>query len=158
MIYGNPFEEARATRIEVDLDLRFARETVRIVDASVAAREVDPGATVPVRVVLRRYGQPEEVRIVPVVIPERAAGEDVEIEVEGGGSATIEHPTARSLEELLATVHERYPRTSMVVSIEMPSRGLRFGGHVVHDLPRSALDTLQLRNDGDRNRPFVTTD
>jgi hypothetical protein len=28
----------------------------------------------------------------------------------------------------------------------------------VHDLPPSALDTLQLRNDGDRNRPFVTTD
>ena len=46
---------------EVDLDLRFGRETVEILDASVPSREVDPGATVPVRVVLRRYEQDEEV-------------------------------------------------------------------------------------------------
>ncbi len=158
MIYGNPFEEARAARIEVDLSLRFARETVRIVDASVASDEVDPGATVPVRVVLRRWGRREEVRIVPVTIPERAAGEQLEIEIEGGDAVSIEHVSPRTLEELLSTVHERYAPTSMVVSLEMPSRGLRFGGHVVRDLPASALDTLQLRNDGDRNRPFVTTD
>src|SRR5690606_14987446 len=108
--------------------------------------------------VLRRWDQSEEVRIVPVRIPERLAGEDLQIEVEGGAAASIEHASPRSLDELLTTVHERYPTTSLVVSLRIPSRGLRFGGHVVRDLPRSALDALQLRNDGDRNRPFVTQD
>lgn len=158
MVYGNPFQEAHAQRIEVDLSLRFERRTTVVVDASVAAREVDPGSTVPVRVVLRRWDQSEEVRMVPVRIPERAAGETVEIEIEGGSTVGVERPSPRNLEELLSTVHMRYPATSMVVSLRMPSRGLRFGGHVVHDLPRSALDALQLRNDGDRNRPFVTHD
>lgn len=158
MIYGNPFEEARATRVDVDLTLRYARETAQIVDASVAAREVDPGATVPLRVVLRRWDRAEEVRIVPVHIPERAAGERIRITVAGGAAVEVEQGSPRNLDELVSTLHQRYAPTSLVVSLELPSRGLRFGGHVVRDLPRSALDTLQLRNDADRARPFETHD
>jgi hypothetical protein len=158
MIYGNPFEEQRAERIEVDLNIRFARETIRIVDASVAAREVDPGSMLPVRVVLRRWEQPEEVRVIQVPIPERASGQTIEIHVDGGSSVNLVHPQPRNFEELLAQVHERYPATSLVTSLELPSRGMRFAGHVVDHLPPSALDALQLRNDGDRNRPYVTYD
>lgn len=158
VVYGNPFEEARIDRVEVDLTLRFERPTVRIVDASVSSREVNPGAVVPVRVVLRRWNQSEEVRVVPVRIPEHLAGESLEITIEGGLSVDVQTPQPRNLDELLATVHRRYPQTSMVVSIETPTRGLRVAGHVVENLPRSALDALQLRNDGDRNRPFVTYD
>jgi hypothetical protein len=157
-IYGNPFEETRASRVEVDLDVRFARETLQILDASTAGREVDPGSTVPVRVVLRRWGQPEEVRLVEVAIPERLAGEDVEIFIQGGGSVRPDVPIARSLDDILDTVRTRYSHTAMMVSLETQARGLRFGGHVVRHLPASALDALQLQNDGDRNRPFVTYD
>src|SRR5690606_15038851 len=110
------------------------------------------------RVVLRRWDEAEEVRVVPVRIPERAAGERIHITVQGGAAVSIERPSPRNLDELLATIHQRYAPTSMIVSLDLPSRGLRFGGHVVRDLPRSALDTLQLRNDSDRARPFVTHD
>ncbi len=158
MIYGNPFQEAHASRIEVDLAVRFERETVQIVDASIAAREVDPGSTVPVRVVLRRFSHPEEVRIVPVRIPERAAGEDIEIQIQAGGAVVPEHLSPRNLEELFSIIHQRYSPNSMVISLEMPTRGMRFGGHVARHLPRSALDSLQLRNDSDRNRAFMTYD
>jgi hypothetical protein len=158
MAYGNPFEDARVQNVEVDFDLRFERDTVQIIDASVAAREVDPGSTVPVRIVLRRFGHPEEVRIVRVRVPERVAGETITIQIEGGGGVNIETLSPRNLDELLSIVHQRYPQTSMVVSVDMPTRGLRFGGHIVRDLPRSALDSLQLRNDSDRNRPFITHD
>ncbi|MEZ4335411.1 MAG: SpoIVB peptidase S55 domain-containing protein [Sandaracinaceae bacterium] len=157
-IYGNSFEVTRAARVEVDLDLRFGRETVEILDASVPSREVDPGATVPVRVVLRRYEQDEEVRVVPVRIPERLAGQTVRIDLEPGPGVDIEHVEPRSLDELFETVHERYPTTSMVMSLSTPSRGLRFPGHVVRHLPSSALDSLQLTNDADRARPFITYD
>ncbi|MCB9595247.1 MAG: hypothetical protein H6719_21190 [Sandaracinaceae bacterium] len=157
-IYGNGFEVARADHVEVDLDVRFARETVSILDASVPADEVDPGSTVPVRVVLRRFGQDEEVRVVPVRIPESLAGESVRIDLQPGPSATIEHVQARSLDELFTSIGERYPTTSMVVTVATPSRGLRFPGHVVRHLPRSALDSLQLTNDADRARPFITYD
>ena len=68
------------------------------------------------------------------------------------------HVQPRNFDELLGSIHERYPATSMIASLELPSRGLRFAGHVVDHLPPSALDALQLRNDGDRNRPYVTFD
>ncbi len=157
-IYGNGFEVARAARVEVDLDLRFARETVEILDASVPASEVNPGAAVPVRVVLRRFGHDEEVRIVPVRIPPRLAGETVQVDLAPGPTVAIEHIEPRGLDELFEVVHERYPTTSMVVTLQTSSRGLRFPGHVVRNLPPSALDSLQLTNDADRARPFITYD
>ncbi|MDW8360907.1 MAG: SpoIVB peptidase S55 domain-containing protein, partial [Myxococcales bacterium] len=42
--YGNPFEEARVERVEVDLEVSFRRDWKRIVDVSVAEPQVDPGA------------------------------------------------------------------------------------------------------------------
>ncbi|MFK7992126.1 MAG: SpoIVB peptidase S55 domain-containing protein [Sandaracinaceae bacterium] len=154
--YGNPFEPSRATRVEVDLHLRFGRETRRIIDASVASREVDPGEMVTVRVVSRGWDQEERVEAVEVAIPEELAGETVELRVEGGSAVRPQTPQPRSLEDLFAAVQLRYPSTSIVVSVATPARGLRFPGHVARHLPASALDALQLTNDGDRNRPFVT--
>lgn len=157
-VYGNPFEPARATRVEVELDLRYERDTVRVVNAFAPGDEVDPGETIPLRVVLRRFGQDEETRVIPVRIPERYAGETVRVDIEPGGAVDVHHVQPRSLEDLLGAVQESYPSTSMVVSMRTSQRGLRFPGHVVRHLPRSALDTLQLTNDGDRARPFITYD
>jgi hypothetical protein len=38
----------------------------------------------------------------------------------------------------------------------MPTRGLRFRGHVVDSLPESALNSLQLVSSSEDSRPFVT--
>jgi hypothetical protein len=38
----------------------------------------------------------------------------------------------------------------------MPTRGLRFEGHVVDSLPASALNSLQLVSSTEDSRPFVT--
>jgi len=157
-IYGNPFEVARASRIEVDLNVRYARETVRILDASAPGDEVDPGSTVPIRVVLRRYGQDEEVRVVPVRVPARYAGRSVRVDIQPGAAVRMHQPQPRDLDHMLEAVQARYPGTSMIVSMQTRSRGLRFSGHVARHLPRSALDSLQLTNDADRARPFITYD
>ncbi|MBX3275456.1 MAG: hypothetical protein KF729_34675 [Sandaracinaceae bacterium] len=158
-IYGNPFEVARPSRIEIEIDVRFGRETLEIVDASVPSDEVDPGSTVPVRVVMRRWGQPgETVRIVPVRIPGHLAGSRVRVDLAPGPSVAVEPVEPRRLDDLFAAVHARYPTTSMVVTLETSARGLRFPGHVARNLPRSALDSLQLVNDADRARPFITYD
>jgi hypothetical protein len=156
LAFGNPFLQTRPTRIEIDLSMRFARETAEILDASVAATEVDPGARVPVRVVTRRYGQPEEVRVISVDIPESAAGETVQVLIQPGPEVDIERPEPRSLEDSIDAIRARYGPTSMVVSTRhASSRGLRMSGHVVSSLPASALDALQ-PVEGDRARPFIT--
>lgn len=154
--FANPFTDARPTRIEIDLALRFEHRTAEIVDASVASTEVDPGQSVEVRIITRPWEGAEEVRVVPVAIPESAAGQAIAILVQPGGEVEVERPEPRSLEDVLASVRERYGPTSMVVSVRMGSRGLRMAGHVVRGLPASALDALQRTGDADRARAFVT--
>lgn len=157
LAFNNPFVVSRPTRIEVDLSLRFAHETAEIVDASVASTEVDPGERVNVRVVMRRYGEPEQVRVVPVDIPESAAGQTVHVLVQPGTDVDVERPEPRTLDDSIEAVRQRYGSTSLVVSTRLPgSRGLRMAGHVVRGLPASALDALQQTGGADRARPFVT--
>jgi hypothetical protein len=154
--YGNPFEESRVTSAEIDLHLSFGRDVLQIVDAAVSSKEVDPGSTVQVQVVTRRFGQPDRLRLVPVRIPERAAGQEIKLKLEPGHQADLEQPEPKDMDTLVRNVVTRYPASSLVVSMELPTRGLRFRGHVVRALPASALDTLQLVNDSGAGRPFVT--
>jgi hypothetical protein len=156
--YGNPFEETRVRAVDLDIEVRFERDFYEIVDASVMSDEVDPGGQANVHVVLRRRGQPDETRILPVTIPTHAAGKSVEITIQAGDDVRLEHRQARNVSDLLHVVREQLPSTSMVVSLKMPTRGLTFRGHVVRDLPASALDTLQMVNDTENSAPFVTYD
>lgn len=154
--YGNPFEDARLERIEVDVKLRFARDLLEIVSARVHATEVDPGRDLNVYLTLRRYGRPEETKLVTVPIPARAAGQKIGLAFEAGPAVDLERPVPESLDQIFDNVRVGYPGTSMVVSTRLPTQGLRMRGHVVRDLPGSAYDTLQLGADTEDGTPFST--
>lgn len=154
--YGNPFEEARIERVDLELDVRFTREFLRIVDVSAGVDEVDPGETVDLRVVTRRFGAPDRVHVVPFRVPERAAGQKIRVEVEAADEVDVERPRPRDLDDLVQRIEAQLPATAFAVSVGLDSRGLQFDGHVVRALPASALDALQLANDARRIRPFVT--
>jgi hypothetical protein len=156
--YGNPFEETRVRRVEVELAVRFERDVYEIVDAAIASTEVDPGSTVNVHVRLRRRGQPDRTRIFPIEVPMRAAGESVQIKITSGSRVSLEQPQPRSVDDLVRIVQRRLPSTQLAISLKMPSRGMTFSGHVVNDLPPSALDALSMVNDTENSRPFVTYD
>ncbi len=155
-VYGNPFEDTRVRRIDVDVKLRFAHDVVEIIDAMVAATEVDPGRDATVYVTLRPFGQDDEVRAVTVPIPSSAAGQSVEIVVEAGNAVQLDLPIADNLEQVFDNVRAGYPSTSLVASLKLPSRGLKLRGHVVQGLPGSALDMLQLEGAANRPASFVT--
>lgn len=156
--FANPFQRSRATEITVDLHLRYANDVLHIAEAAVPYEEVDPGARVPLRVTLRRYGQRDEVRVIPVQIPPEAAGEELELKIQPADEAPPDEPNPRSLADLVSNVRNAYPASSLAITLKMPSRGLRFRGHVVRTLPPSALDSLQLTGDTAADRPFVTYD
>jgi hypothetical protein len=154
--YGNPFEETRIERIDIDLAVEFRRDWERILDVAVTDQQVDPGARVNLHVVMRKFGAPDRVRIVPVEIPMAAAGRQLEVRIEPGDAVALEQPLAEDFDDILGIVQRRLPATSLVVSMTMPTRGLRFGGHVVADLPGSALDVLTMSNDTSAGVPFTT--
>jgi hypothetical protein len=154
--YGNPFEEARITGIDVDIEVSFVRDIVTIVDASVPFGEVDPGSTIDISVTLREFGKPERVRTLPITIPYSAAGQEIELAVQPGDEVAIEQPKPENLSNLINAVLAGYPSTSLVVSAKLPSQGLKMFGHVVRQLPGSAYDTLQLVNQSEHGDSFAT--
>lgn len=154
--YGNPFEDSRIEHMEVEIDVRFARDVVTVVDARVPSTEVDPGSDVNVYLTLQRFGEPEEVRIVPVHVPQSAAGEKIEIAFEAGNSVQVERPEPKNLDQILDNVRAGYPATSLVVSTKLPTQGMRMRGHLVRELPGSAMDMLQLAGDSARPQIFAT--
>jgi hypothetical protein len=154
--FDNPFEEARITSIDVDVDLRFGREVTSIVDAQVASDTVDPGKPVHVYVTLRGFDDVERVEIVTLPIPKSAAGDSVEIQVEPGDQVRIEQPKPNSLDDLFRMVRAGYPSTSLVLSLKLPQQGVKLRGQLVDSLPGSALDTLQPANESEKPSVFST--
>ncbi len=154
--FANPFETSRITSVDLELDLDFSRDVYQVAEASVAYDEVDPGEDVIIYARLRRIDQPDVVRAVKVPIPQAAAGQTVRVLVAGGSQVALEQPRPRSLADLIEQAERRYPATSLVVALQMPTRGLTFEGHVVNSLPASALNSLQLVSTSEDSRPFVT--
>jgi hypothetical protein len=154
--FANAFESSRVTSIDLELDLKQSREVFQVSDASVAYDEVDPGEEVTIYVRLRRVDQPDTIRAVKVRIPRAAAGQTVRVQVAAGNKIALEQPRPGSLNDLIEQTQRRYAATSLVVALRMPTRGLRFEGHVVDSLPASALNSLQLVSTTGDSRPFVT--
>ena len=137
--------------------MRFARDYALILDALVPSQEVDPDSDVNVYLTLQRFGQAPETKIVPVHVPQSAAGEKIETRVRAGQPRSSSNgPSPKNLEQIFDNVRMGYPATSLVVSTKLPSQGLKFRGHVVRGLPGSALDTLQLSGDSYKSAPFPT--
>ena len=152
----NPFEDARIARVDIDLEVEYRRDILQLLGASVAQSEVEPGAEVPIVLRFRRWGRGEESRVIRVRIPRHAAGELLQLELAPGPEQRREHGRARDLGEHLAHLADRYPATSLVAELKLPSRGLRFEGHAVSALPPSALDALQPANATAVDAPFET--
>lgn len=154
--FGNAFETTRVTSIDLDLDVEFSREVYQLKGASVAREVVDPGETVPVYVRLRRVDQSDVTKVIQLKIPHAAAGKTVKIAIEPGNRVRIERARPRNLNDVIDMAIAGYPATSLVVSLQMPTRGLQFEGHVIDTLPPSALDTLQFVSTSTGGRAFVT--
>lgn len=154
--YLNPFEQARIERIEVDLTVRYGRGVVTVIDAVAPAAIVDPGKKVDIYVTLRRFGSPDETKIVSVAIPMSAAGEKIEVAFEPGNVVKLEQPRADDLDQIIANIKEGFPATSLVASTKLPTQGMSLRGHVVHSLPGSMLDTLQDSGGSDSPTVFAT--
>ncbi len=145
----NPFEQVRIERVDVDVDIRWARDFYFVRSVSLAREEVDPGETVNVLVSLAQYGSAPIVRTIPITIPREAAGRDLELEVGGGNDIALDLPEPENIGDLIRNLTTFLPEDSLVVSMRMPGNGVALRGRLVSNLPGSALDAL---------RPAASTD
>ena len=141
-IADNPFKPAAMERIDFDIDVQFANKMVEIKDIRVDASEVSPGQTVNLSVTFKPFDGGEFTKSYPLQIPKNAGGTVLVAEVAGGGLTRPDVAPPQDLGQMLKVLQKIYPARSVVVSLQMPTAGLKLQGRVVRDLPNSVMDAL----------------
>jgi hypothetical protein len=154
--YDNPFERTDIESVSITLSVKFGREVSEIVGAQLAKDELDPGEPARVVLTLRPFEGPLEQRVLEIPLPASYAGEHLELEFGNAERAKLPQPLPRSLDDMLRAIETGYPSSSLAVGIERKGRGMRIAGHVLRDLPGSALDALDTLHDTSRGITFLS--
>lgn len=153
---GNPFETVNIEGVKVLMTLTPGRRVERIVRASVPRTEVHAGEDVRIRVELERFGGETRSELLTFKVPRSMAGETLDLEIQSGAHTHLPSPIPTSVADLITAVKSQPTASTLLAWGKHANRGLSFRGHVVDDLPNSALDGLHLDTDTDRGVPFAT--
>jgi hypothetical protein len=145
-LLSNPFEPAVVDKLDIDVKVEFRRDLAEIVALALPGDSVRAGDTVPLRVTLRPYAEPEYSVTVPVKIPASLTGGPLKVEVASGSMVRPDVPKPESLKGFISNLTSFYPASSIVVSLNTPDDGASLRGRLIPNLPEGALDTLRPGN------------
>jgi hypothetical protein len=153
-VVNNPWEPAFIESVKMKIQLRYAREIVRLRGARALDAEVDAGGTARVALTLLPFhGAPIE-RMITVPMPPHLAGSSVKLTILPGHSVPREQAAPETLAEFISNLENPiYPPKSIVVSYQQGT-GMAFKGRVAENLPPGALDRLRLRSNSIAPEPF----
>jgi hypothetical protein len=142
-VLNNPWEPAFIDGVHMDIELRYAREVLRLRGAELLDTEVDAGSSARVRLTLLPFAGPTVTRIVEVPIPKHLAGQTVTFTIRPGYAVDKERPAAETLSDLISNlVDPVFPPRSIVVSYP-GENAVTFKGHVAQNLPPGAFDSIR---------------
>ena len=142
-VLNNPWQPALIEGAEMNLELHYARDILRLRGAELLEPEIDAGKPARIRVTLVPYTGPEQTRILSVDLPTYLAGQTVSLEIAPGYMEEREVAAPDSLKDLIQNfANPIYPPKSLVVSFDSGS-GLAFRGRVAKNLPPGAVDMIR---------------
>ena len=142
-VLNNPWEPAFIEGAEVELELHYARDILRLRGAELLEPELDAGKPARIRVTLVPYSGPEQTRVLSVDLPSHLAGQTVSLEIAPGYAEERTVAAPDSLKDLIDNlVNPIHPPKSLVVSFDSGS-GLAFRGRVAKNLPPGAVDAIR---------------
>ncbi|HYO98179.1 MAG TPA: SpoIVB peptidase S55 domain-containing protein [Polyangiaceae bacterium] len=143
-VLNNPWEPALIENVSMDVELRYAREILRLRGAELLSSEIDAGEPARIRLTLVPYSGPEVTRVVTVPIPAHLAGQSVSLEIQPGYMEERETAAPDTLAEMIRNFENPvYPAKTLVVSYDTGNAAVSFKGHVAKNLPPGALDALR---------------
>jgi hypothetical protein len=143
-ILNNPWETAFIESASMNIELRYAREILRLRGVDLLDPEVEAGQPARLRLALAPYAGPEITRVVSVNIPAHLAGQNVTLELVPGYLEDREDAAPDTLAQLIANLQTpNYPAKSLVVVFSAGSSAVSFKGRVAKNLPPGALDALR---------------
>jgi hypothetical protein len=142
-VLNNPWESAFIESAHMDIELRYAREVVRLRGAEALESQVDAGGTARVKLTLAPFAGPLVTRVVEVPIPKYLAGQSITLNIKPGYTVEKERPAAETLTDLISNlVDPVFPSKSVVVSYA-GANAVTFKGHVAENLPPGAFDSIR---------------
>jgi hypothetical protein len=143
-ILNNPWQPALIEKAELEIELHYARDILRLRGAELLEQEIDAGQPARIRVTLVPYSGPELTRVISVPLPAYLAGQTVPLEISPGYMEERETAAPDSLADLVRNfVNPVYPPKSLVVSYGSGGAGVAFRGRVAKNLPPGALDAIR---------------
>jgi hypothetical protein len=142
-VLNNAWQPAFIESAEVEVELHYARDVLRLRGVELLEPEIDAGAPARVRVTLVPYSGPDQTRILTVPLPSHLAGQTVSLDIAPGYTEEREVAAPDSLKDMINNfVAPIYPPKSLVASFDSGS-GLAFRGRVAKNLPPGAVDAIR---------------
>lgn len=143
-ILNNPWEPAVLVGAEVEIELHYEREIMRLRGADVLESEIDAGEPARVRLTLEPYSGKAITRVISIPLPRHLAGETVNITLEPGYGVEYERAAPENLSELVRNLeNQSYPAKSVVASFSSGAGAVSYKGRIAKNLPPGALDSIQ---------------
>ncbi len=142
-VMNNAWQPAIIEGAEIEVELHYARDILRLRGAELLEPEIDAGKPARIRVTLVPYSGPEQTRTLSVDLPAHLAGQTVSLDIVPGYTEEREVAAPDSLKDMISNfVSPIYPPKSLVVSYDSGS-GLAFRGRVAKNLPPGAVDAIR---------------
>jgi hypothetical protein len=143
-VLNNPWQPARIERVNIAVELRYARDILRLRGAELLDAEVDAGEAARIRLTLVPFVGPEITKTLSVPLPTRLAGKTVTLEIGPGYQEERDKAAPNTLAELVKNlVDPVYPPKSIVVSYAAGDATVTHRGRIAENLPLGAVDALR---------------
>jgi hypothetical protein len=143
-VLSNPWQPARIERVSVDMELRYARDVLRLRGAELLEPEIDAGQPARIRLTLVPFVGPEIKKIVSVPVPVRLAGKTITLEVGPGYQEDKDKAAPNTLAELVKNFEDPvFLPKSVVVTYSAGDATVTHRGRVAENLPLGAVDALR---------------
>ncbi len=143
-LMNNVWEPVIIESAEMEIQLKYSREILRLRGAELLDSEVDAGEPARIRLTLVPFVGKEIQKVISVPLPAHLAGKTVSLEI---GPGYLENKDQADPENVPDLVHNfenpLYPLKSVVVSYAGGDGAVSYRGHVAKNLPPGALDAIR---------------
>jgi hypothetical protein len=143
-VLNNPWQPARIERASMAIELRYARDILRLRGAELLDSEIDAGEPARIRLTLTPFVGPEITKILSVPLPSRLAGKTVTLDIGPGYQEERDKAAPNTLAELVKNFENPvYPPKSIVVTYSAGDATVTHRGRVAENLPLGVVDALR---------------
>jgi hypothetical protein len=143
-LMNNPWEPIFIESAHMDIELRYAREILRLRGAEVLESEIEPGQPARIRLTLIPFSGKVVHKVISVPLPAHLAGQTVNMEIVPGYQEERDVADPENVGELVRSLENPvYPSKSVVISFAAGDAAVSYRGHVAKNLPPGALDALR---------------